>query len=221
MVHGFGHGVNGVTCDKNIKSVPYGHIYRKSALRACCGFSFGKRRLSPPGWGMKRMQHGQTINYAMHFTAAEVAKAEPEHLLNWLSRWPNFSWNEIACKGDGTLMVNYKAMDCLQSLRRRWGRPITISSGFRSPAYNARVGGAAKSLHMQGRAFDIPMKGYSDAAVVSFIFHAVQAGFTGFGMYLDRPTPFIHIDTGAHRTWQSGQSRLDDTDDVTEILPSV
>jgi len=65
------------------------------------------------------------------------------------------------------------------------------------------------------------MKGMSDAAVVSFIFYATKAGFTGFGMYLDRATPFIHIDTGSHRTWQTGQSRLDDTDDVTELADNI
>ena len=139
-------------------------------------------------------------NHNITFTAAQVAKADPHHLLNWDSRWPNSTPNELACNGDGSLMVNFKALDNLQHLRTMWRRPMIIGSAYRSPKYNQEVGGAPKSLHMQGRAYDVRMGGYSDAAVVSFLYHATLAGFSGFGLYLDRPTPFIHIDTGGHRT---------------------
>lgn len=166
---------------------------------------------------MTRVQN----NYAFHFTAAEVHRGDPLHVLDWLTRWPNFSPTELASRGNGELLINYKALDSLQRLRTNWRRPLTVTSAFRDPEYNKRVGGASKSKHLTGQAFDINMKGQSDAAVVSFIYYAVRAGFTGFGLYLDRAVPFIHIDTGPHRVWQSGQSRLDDTDDVTEILPSI
>lgn len=159
-------------------------------------------------------------SYASFFTAAEIARADPEHLLNWQERWPNFSPNELASKGNGDLMVNFKALDALQSLRRMWGRPMHVGSAYRDPDHNKRMGGAPKSKHLTGQAYDIRAKGWADSQVVSFIYYATHAGFTGFGIYLDRPTPFIHIDTGPHRTWQSGQSRLDDTDDVTELTPN-
>ncbi len=35
------------------------------------------------------------------------------------------------------------------------GRPLTVNSGYRSPALNAAVGGAASSAHMDGRAADV------------------------------------------------------------------
>lgn len=160
-------------------------------------------------------------SYATYFTAAELAKGDPEHLLEWSKRWPNFTPTELACKGSGDLIVNYKALDALQTLRTMWRRPLVITSAFRTPKHNAAVGGAPKSKHLTGQAFDVRMHQYADAAVVSFIYYATKAGFTGFGIYLDRPVRFIHIDTGPTRTWQSGQSRLDDSDDVTEIMPSV
>lgn len=156
-------------------------------------------------------------NHMISFTPQQVLKGDPETLLDWQKRWPNFSPTELMSKGDGSLVVNYEALDKLQRLRTAWRRPMRILSAYRDPAHNTRVGGAAKSLHMQGRAFDIEFVGTNDAQIVSFIFYAVKAHFTGFGLYLDRPRPFLHIDTGAHRTWQSGQSRLDDTDDVTEV----
>lgn len=160
-------------------------------------------------------------NYAMHLTPSDIAKGHYEGLLNWQQRWPNFTPNELASKDTGELLVNYKALDALQSLRTMWRRPIVVTSAFRTASHNARVGGAAKSKHLTGQAFDIKMQGLADSGVVSFIYYAVKAGFTGFGLYLDRPVPFIHIDTGSPRTWQSGQSRLDDTDDVDEVMPSV
>lgn len=43
----------------------------------------------------------------------------------------------------------------LQPARERFGKPITVNSGYRSKAVNARVGGAASSQHMTGQAADI------------------------------------------------------------------
>lgn len=42
----------------------------------------------------------------------------------------------------------------LERIRNLLGRPITITSGYRSPAVNKRVGGAAKSAHLEARAAD-------------------------------------------------------------------
>lgn len=43
----------------------------------------------------------------------------------------------------------------LDPLRKAWGGPITVTSGYRCAALNKAVGGAAASLHMQGQAADI------------------------------------------------------------------
>lgn len=43
----------------------------------------------------------------------------------------------------------------LDPLRKKWGRPIIVTSGYRCPKLNATVGGAAKSAHMYGQAADI------------------------------------------------------------------
>lgn len=47
----------------------------------------------------------------------------------------------------------------LQPLRAHLDRPIVVSSGYRSPALNRAVGGAANSDHMHGRAADIVVPG--------------------------------------------------------------
>lgn len=43
----------------------------------------------------------------------------------------------------------------LNYVREKLGKPIVINSAFRSPEVNKQVGGAKRSLHMQGRAADI------------------------------------------------------------------
>ena len=43
----------------------------------------------------------------------------------------------------------------LDPLRQLYGAPIMVTSGYRSPAVNAAVGGAAHSQHLLGEAADI------------------------------------------------------------------
>lgn len=44
---------------------------------------------------------------------------------------------------------------------REAGIPLMIISGYRSADLNSRVGGARNSLHLQGRAFDVQVSGYT------------------------------------------------------------
>lgn len=46
-------------------------------------------------------------------------------------------------------------MEYLDKVREAYGKPIRISSGYRSPQLNALVGGVAHSQHMQGLAADL------------------------------------------------------------------
>ncbi len=43
----------------------------------------------------------------------------------------------------------------LDPIREKWGRPITVNSGYRSPELNAAVGGVSTSQHLRGQAADI------------------------------------------------------------------
>ncbi|MGY6535518.1 MAG: YcbK family protein [Pararhodobacter sp.] len=111
-------------------------------------------------------------------------------------RWPNFSPAEIACRGTGQLKLHPEALDRLQALRNRLGKPIIIRSAYRSPGHNHAVGGAPRSKHMDGTAFDIAMTNHDPAA---FEAAARAVGFLGFGFY--PRAGFMHIDLGPARRW--------------------
>ena len=68
--------------------------------------------------------------------------------------WPNFSPAEIACRGTGSILIDEAALDRLQTLRSRLGKPLIVNSAYRSPEHNRRVGGAKHSKHLEGAAFD-------------------------------------------------------------------
>lgn len=53
----------------------------------------------------------------------------------------------------------------LEPLRRQLKRPVLITSGFRSPALNAAIGGSPASHHTVGRAADIMVPGMTPLAV--------------------------------------------------------
>jgi hypothetical protein len=111
-------------------------------------------------------------------------------------RWQNFSPAEIACRGSGSLRINEEALDKLQALRDRLGKPLIVRSAYRSPAHNRAVGGASRSKHLDGTAFDIAMDNHDPAA---FEAAARAVGFKGFGFY--PRSGFMHIDLGPERSW--------------------
>jgi hypothetical protein len=60
-------------------------------------------------------------------------------------RWPDFSPAEMACRGTGQLKLHAEAMDKLQALRDRLGKPLIVRSANRSPEHNPAVGGAMRT----------------------------------------------------------------------------
>lgn len=109
--------------------------------------------------------------------------------------WPDFTPKEIACQGTGELLVDYHAMDCLQTFRDLIKNPVIINSAYRSESHNKAVGGVKGSQHRKGKAFDIRLTPKTPRHLIHK--YATKAGFTGFGDY----TTFVHIDTGQKRSW--------------------
>ena len=105
-------------------------------------------------------------------------------------RWPSFSPAELASKGDGSILMSCNALDRLQRVRDELGVPMLITSAYRDPEHNRRVGGAMASQHMLGKAFDIRVDNIDPAKLISV---AISHGFRGIGTYPAQG--FVHIDT--------------------------
>lgn len=76
-----------------------------------------------------------------------------------------------------------------------------IISGYRSPTSNAALhersaGVAVRSLHLEGRAMDVRLRGVSCNDLADLA-RRLQRG--GVGYY--RSSDFVHVDTGRVRTW--------------------
>jgi uncharacterized protein YcbK (DUF882 family) len=89
----------------------------------------------------------------------------------------------------------------LQVLRDEVKRPITISSGYRSPQHNASVGGAKNSRHILGDAADIKVQGMTPRQVADVIELLIKDGRMlegGLGVY----RTWVHYDTrGTKARW--------------------
>jgi uncharacterized protein YcbK (DUF882 family) len=100
--------------------------------------------------------------------------------------------------------IDPKLLDYLVDVAAQIGVPpvFGVISGYRSPETNERLherssGVSQHSLHMQGRAIDVRMSG---VACKDLAAHAEQLKRGGVGFY--RASNFVHLDTGAFRTWR-------------------
>lgn len=114
----------------------------------------------------------------------------------WAKLWPNFTPQEMASKDydvskAGQVFMEPEVMTKLQTLRNELGIPLIVTSGYRTPAHNAEVGGHPKSLHLQGRAVDISTINVDPDVLEAT---ARKVGFTGVLRYPKQR--FIHVQLG-------------------------
>ena len=85
--------------------------------------------------------------------AAPLVLAEPAVQVS-----PHFRLGEFLPRDPSYLYarVSPALVELLERLRKELGaRPLTVTSGYRPPAYNASVGGVADSVHLDGLAADV------------------------------------------------------------------
>lgn len=119
-------------------------------------------------------------------------------------RCENFKLGEFVRDGDTPgereIMNLIALANRLQLMRDILGKPITITSGFRSPEHNKKIGGAVGSLHLSGMAADIQIV---DFELVKF-FNMLNVSWSGgLGLY----DYHVHVDIGQRRRWDKRTKR--------------
>lgn len=119
--------------------------------------------------------------------------------MDW-SKYPNFAKSEFDCKETGENGMQHEFMQLLQALRTRYGKPMVITSGYRSPRHSVEARKAQPGTHAQGIACDVLVSG-GDALLIVKI--AIDLGFTGIGVSQKAGSPrFIHLDIAPrHAIW--------------------
>jgi uncharacterized protein YcbK (DUF882 family) len=95
--------------------------------------------------------------------------------------------------------------------------PVTYNSAYRSPEYNASVGGVQDSQHMKGLAVDISRASYKETPQ-QLIDIAVGLGFTGIGIY----DGFVHLDARTNPNTDRGYNFWDERKNKSGlVLPNA
>ena len=110
----------------------------------------------------------------------------------------NFKVKEFACQdGSDPIFIDSELVSVLQKIRNHFGKPVNITSAYRTPNHNKNVGGTTYSQHLYGKAADIKVQGIAPKDVVEYAETLLDAG--GIGIY----NTFTHIDVrGIKSRWQ-------------------
>lgn len=111
----------------------------------------------------------------------------------------NFTVKEFACKdGSDPIFINSALVDILQKIRDHFGKPVTITSAYRTVARNNAIKGAKYSQHLYGNAADIKVQGTNPKTVSEYA-DKLMPNKGGIGTY----STFTHIDVRPTKSrWQ-------------------
>lgn len=111
--------------------------------------------------------------------------------LDW-SKYPDFFPYEFKCKETGELDMKADFMERLQLLRTNYGKPMSISSGYRSRKHSVERRKKVAGTHTLGIACDVRV---SRGDAYRLIQLAMAHGFTGIGVKQKGGKRFVHLDT--------------------------
>ena len=122
----------------------------------------------------------------------------------------NFTMSELiysdtAVKNNINNMPDINSLDymlnlivyCLQPIREKLGKAMTITSGYRCTEVNNLVGGVSTSQHTKGQAVDFTVSGYTPAQLVTLI--------KGYGIEYDQL--INEYDQWVHISYVKGNNR--------------
>ena len=106
----------------------------------------------------------------------------------------HFQLHEFACTDSSKpVFLSQALVDILEAIRVHFGRPVTITSGYRTVSYNAGLKNSSKkSQHCNGLAADIKVEGHTPKEVYDYAC-SLLGDHGGVGIY----NTFVHVDVRA------------------------
>ena len=102
----------------------------------------------------------------------------------------NFTVAEFASKdGSRAVIINPLLPEYLQKARDHFGKPLIITSGYRTTSYNIKVGGVSNSQHVFGNAADVYIPGVPVLELYNYLCE-IAGNSCGIGIY----DKFVHFD---------------------------
>jgi len=106
-------------------------------------------------------------------------------------QYSNFSKIEFDCQRTGENNMQHDFMMKLQALRTEFGKPLIITSGFRSVKHSIEAKKNKAGAHTTGLAVDLGVNRKDAYEVLKLAF---ELGFTGIGVNQKGNARFIHLD---------------------------
>lgn len=112
----------------------------------------------------------------------------------------HFKVKEFACKdGSPVVFIDEYLYTILDLLRHKLGKPVVITSGYRTPEWNEKCGGAKYSYHMRGMAADIRVDGISAKQLANEL-NAIIPDECGIIVYKS----WVHFDVRTGKKYRKG-----------------
>lgn len=84
-------------------------------------------------------------------------------------------------------------LNLLNPIREAWGSPVIVSSGYRCPALNEKVGGSKTSAHPLGYAADLMPKNGKIAEFIKFVQEFLIASKIPFDQCINEYNRWCHV----------------------------
>lgn len=110
-------------------------------------------------------------------------------MINDIKVFRNFVLSEFQCSCCQTVKLEPELLSLIQKVRSCFDKPVIITSSYRCPKHNDKVGGVKNSYHTQGKAVDFFILGIKPEKLLEV---AEYCGAMGLGLYKGRH--FVHID---------------------------
>ena len=103
-----------------------------------------------------------------------------------------FDKSEFVCSHTGKAEMDGEFIAKLNRLRHLYGKPLTISSGYRDETHPVEAIKKSPGAHTSGQAFDILIDRENAYNLLKIAF---TVGFTGIGVNQKGGARFLHLDT--------------------------